>query len=179
MSFTNGTTTPVLTHKKGTLRTLVLRLPGRGVPIPTVACKKGAAIRTISRIQSCSKCDSNEWSNSDSCDAAPSISCSCHCYQLHLSAPLPSPPPPLCHLPLFLIPSGTSIYRNFASSPRMPLVLSPLFGPPILLHPQARGGHAWNVVLVDGKLCVCDVMYAAGKLYDEKSEKAARYQRLQ
>jgi len=44
---------------------------------------------------------------------------------------------------------------------------------------QARGGHAWNVVLVDGTPYVCDVMYAAGKLYDETSDRARDYQRLE
>jgi hypothetical protein len=40
------------------------------------------------------------------------------------------------------------------------------------------GGHAWNVVLLQDKAFLCDVMHKAGHLYEEGSDKASHYKRL-
>eukprot|EP00966_Prymnesium_polylepis_P184825 4283576-Prymnesium_polylepis.1 len=43
---------------------------------------------------------------------------------------------------------------------------------------RSGGGHAWNVVLLDGKNYLCDVMHDPGTLYEIDSEKAKHYKRL-
>ena len=43
---------------------------------------------------------------------------------------------------------------------------------------DSGGGHAWNVVLLDGKHQLCDVMHDPGSLYGIDSTKAEHYQRL-
>jgi hypothetical protein len=43
---------------------------------------------------------------------------------------------------------------------------------------DSGGGHAWNVVLLDGKPQLCDVMHDPGTLYDIDSTKADHYKRL-
>jgi hypothetical protein len=40
------------------------------------------------------------------------------------------------------------------------------------------GGHAWNVVLLDGIPNLCDAMHAPGTLYKVDSQKARHYKRL-
>jgi len=39
-------------------------------------------------------------------------------------------------------------------------------------------GHAWNIVLIDGKNLLCDIMHDPGVLYDDDSEKAVHYKRI-
>ena len=40
------------------------------------------------------------------------------------------------------------------------------------------GGHAWNVVMLNGQPWLCDVMHKPGELYEEESTKATAYKRL-
>eukprot|EP00741_Cyanophora_paradoxa_P000655 tig00000430_g631.t1 len=43
----------------------------------------------------------------------------------------------------------------------------------------ASGAHVWNVVLIAGKHYLCDVMIYPGELYEEGSEKAQLYVRIE
>jgi hypothetical protein len=46
-----------------------------------------------------------------------------------------------------------------------------------LVRGRTRGGHVWNIVKIDGKMYLVDVMQVPGQLYTEESPRAEKYRR--
>ena len=42
----------------------------------------------------------------------------------------------------------------------------------------AHAHHAWNTMILDGKVVVIDLLHAPGECYEEGSDAARRYQRI-